>query len=175
MNPTPVKTVDYDFNNRVFQMNFYDLNKSTPANAGKLIDFYNLWEDLRHDQKIPNRNAITFESLKGWHGNIRLVGLGENISASKRNIILGETYKKHWGTETMYSQFIENNKDDMVHKNKYIECIECFMNYHYSISIGNTPIDGSNYNQVTWIDLPLSNGENNEISYLITALVPYDL
>jgi len=75
----------------------------------------------------------------------------------------------------MYSQFIENNKNDIVHRNKYIESIKCFMNYNYSISIGNTPNVESSYNQVAWIDLPLSNGENDEISYLITALIPYNI
>jgi len=49
----PVKTVDYDFNNRIFQMVFYDLNQMLPENAEKLIDFYKLWAELRYDQKIP--------------------------------------------------------------------------------------------------------------------------
>lgn len=171
----PVKTVDYDFNNRIFQMVFYDLNQMPPENAEKLIDFYKLWAGLRYDQKIPSRQKISFETLKGWHSNIRLVDLGQNVMAHKRNIIVGEVYKRHWGNETMYSQFIENNKDDIVHRNKYIESIECFMNYNYSISIGNTPNAESSYNQVAWIDLPLSNGENDEISYLITALIPYNI
>lgn len=171
----PIKTVDYDFNNRIFQMVFYDLNQIPPENAEKLIDFYKLWAGLRYDQKIPSRQNISFETLKGWHSNIRLVDLGQNIMAHKRNIIVGEIYKRHWGNETMYSQFVENNKNDIVHKNKYIECIECFMNYNYSISIGNTPNKESSYNQVAWIDLPLSNGENDEISYLITALIPYNI
>ena len=171
----PVKTVDYDFNNRIFQMVFYDLNQMPPENTEKLVDFYKLWAGLRHNQKIPSRQNISFETLKGWHSNIRLVDLGQNVMAHKRNIIVGEIYKRHWGNETMYSQFIENNKNDIVHRNKYIESIECFMNYNYSISIGNTPNIESSYNQVAWIDLPLSNGENDEISYLITALIPYNI
>ena len=171
----PVKTVDYDFNNRIFQMVFYDLNQMLPENAEKLIDFYKLWAELRYDQKIPSRQNISFETLKGWHSNIRLVDLGQNVMAHKRNIIIGKIYKRHWGNETMYSQFIENNKNDIVHRNKYIESIKCFMNYNYSISIGNTPNVESSYNQVAWIDLPLSNGENDEISYLITALIPNNI
>ena len=175
MKISPVKTVDYDFNNRIFQMNFFDLEQSPPDNSGKLKDFYKLWSDLRHDQKIPSRKNISFEALKGWHGNIKLVDLGANIMDSKRNLIVGEVYKRYWGTETMYSQFVENNKSDTIHRDKYIECIECFMNYNYSISIGNTPHNESTYNQVAWIDLPVSNGKNDEISYLLTALIPHDL
>lgn len=170
----PVKTVDYDFNNRIFQMVFYDLNHPPPENAEKLVDFYKLWADLRNGQKIPSRKDIYFETLKGWHSNIKLVDLGESILAYKRNLIVGEIYKRYWGKETMYSQFVENNKDDVIHKNKYIECIECFMAYNYSISIGNTPNDEGSYNQIAWIDLPLSNGKNDKISYLITALIPYN-
>ncbi|MCC3860162.1 hypothetical protein [Pseudemcibacter aquimaris] len=155
-------------------MNFYNLDELPPSDAGELTSFYQLWNKLRDGKKIPSRQDYTFENLKGWHTNIRLVDLGEEINSPKHNIILGETYKRYWGNDTMYNRFVASKDATADNREKYLKSLGCFMNYHYAISVGNSPKLDNPLRQVAWIDLPLSNGNNDEISFLLTALIPLE-
>lgn len=170
-NTNPVKIVDHSVNGREFQMSFYPILQAPPEEIGRLSEFYLLWNSLREDKKIPFRDQFNFESLQGWHSSIRLVDLGAEVLSPKRNLILGENYKQYWGTETMYSQIIESDDVSAGCKQKYQECLSCFLNYNYGVSIGVAPNESGSGQQIIWIDLPLSDG-NDHITHLITALIP---
>lgn len=167
----PVLTVDYSYLERDFTMHFYDLDVVPPSQAGRLIDFYKLWNSFRTSGKLPTRADLNFEALKGWHTNIRLVDLGEEVNSPKFNLILGETYKRYWGTDTMYNLYVANNPDNEEHRQKYFESIDCFMDYHYAFNAGIAPSADGSRAKITWIDLPMGSG-NLEITHLITALIP---
>lgn len=167
----PALKVNYSYKERDFTMLFYGLDKVPPIDAGRLVDFYHLWNGFRTAEKLPTRYDLDFEALKGWHTYIRLVDLGADATSPKFNLILGETYKRYWGSDTMYNLYVESNTDDEEHKRKYFESINCFMNYHYAFNKGLAPSADGSRSKITWIDLPLGSG-NMKITHLLTALVP---
>lgn len=168
----PIKKLTYSVDAREFSMYFFPHHEAPPEEARSLCDFYELWSNLKGDKKIPSRKNITFENLKGWHTNIRLVDLGENLLSPKINLILGELYKEYWGTDTMYQQIMESDRTSDQDKLNYKESITCFMDYNYGLSIGVAPNPKGSFRKIAWLDLPLSNGENDDITFLITALIP---
>jgi hypothetical protein len=170
----PIREFSYAVDAREFVMYFFPLNEVPPEEAKELRDFYELWSSLKGSKKIPSRKDISFETLKGWHTNIRLVDLGESMLSPKRNLILGELYKQYWGTDTMYQQIIESDRTSDRDKLNYKESITCFLDYNYGLSIGVAPNPKGSFRKIAWLDLPLSNGDNDDITFLITALIPLD-
>ncbi len=171
MTANPVLKVDYSYLEREFTMKFFDLDVTPPAEAGKLVEFYDLWNEFRTSKKLPTRSDLTFEALKGWHTNVRLVDLGAKVNSPKFNLILGETYKRYWGTDTMYNLYVANNHDNEEHRQKYFDSIDCFMDYHYAFNSGIAPSADGSQSKIFWIDLPMGSGDF-EITHLITALLP---
>ncbi|MDG1857791.1 MAG: hypothetical protein P8I94_01730 [Emcibacteraceae bacterium] len=174
MSDKSLRKFNYSLGLREFEMNLYPLLTPLPEEAGDLRDFHALWVRLKGDQKIPSRKDITFETLKGWHSSVRIVDLGKDKNSPKQNIILGEVFKQYWGTETMYQQFMKSDVASEKDKMNYQKCLACFMEYNYAISIGVAPDPMGSIKRIAWLDLPLSNGENDNISFLIAALIPID-
>lgn len=152
-------------------MSFYPLFQTPPPHAGKLLEFYQLWQSKCDGANIPSRQDMTFETLKGWHSNVRLVDLGEEILSPKRYHIMGEVYKKYWGNDTMLNQMMAAKPEASDIIDKYSECLECFYDYNYGIAIGTAPNTTGSVQKVIWMDLPLTN-DPSRITHLISALIP---
>lgn len=170
----PLKTIDYSMAGREFTSSFYPLIQAPPKEASQLVEFYDVWKSLCGDYIIPAKSDLTFEALKGWHSNIRIVELGEEITSPKRNLIVGEVYKQYWGNETMQHHVINADAEKAVNQQKYKEGLSCFLDYNYVLSIGIAPSGEGSHQKIAWMNLPLSNGENDKIIYLITALIPLE-
>lgn len=171
MDKKSVKTVKHSVRDRAFQSSFYPLDQPPLPEAGRLIEFYNLWNALRGDNKIPSRNQINFESLKGWHSHIRLVDLKTGSAEPKKIVILGEAHKQYWGTDTLFNQLTDMNKPNCDAMKKYEECLNCFLDYNYSFNVGVAPNENASYQNIMWIDLPLST-DGDKITHVIRALIP---
>lgn len=154
-------------------MNFYDLDTAPPEKAGRLAEIYHLWNDFRTTERLPTREDLSFEALKGWHSNIQLVDLGEDVMAPKINLILGDTYRRYWGSDTMYNLYIANNPDNIEHREKFYQSIECFMKGNYTFCHGMAPNADGSVARISWIDLPMGSG-GMEITHVISALLPDD-
>ena len=174
MTAAPTQIIDFSFKKRSFKIYQYPLSQTPPAFAKKLGEFYALWNTLRDGDKIPLRKDITFETLIGWHSNIRLVDFSVDNQSPDRNVILGETYKQYWGNDNLYNRFDGDDDKSTQNKENFKKCITCFMNYHYAISIGLTPNDNGSYQKIAWMDLPLSNTGDNKITHALTALIPLE-
>lgn len=169
----PVHTINFNIRGREFLTTMHKYDDRPPATVGKLMGFYDIWSSLKKDGKFPKRQDLTFETLKGWHRNIRVVDLGAKTDDPKRNIILGELYKEYWGNDTMISQIMAMGDDGNDAMEGYREFLEYFYKGHYGINIGYSPDRNKRKVKIIWIDLPLSS-DGNQIDHLVTALLRFD-
>lgn len=169
----PVCKIKFLINQRDFLSTLHQLTDEPPEFVGRIREFYDLWRGIYVDGKIPNKSDFTFEILKGWHSSIRLVDLGTNVDSDKRNIILGELYKRYWGDKTMIAQILAMDENSQEALDGYRKFLSYFYQGHYGINVGYAPDPNGSIKKLIWIDLPLSS-TGEKIDHLITALLPYD-
>lgn len=173
MTGEPAHVISFAENGRIFECEMFTLDQLPPAHIGKLYDFYIKWKKAWSGKKLPTSKDMTFEYLKGWHSNIRLVEYGENLYAPKKIKIMGEDFASYWGRGTMYDQIHSDNPPSQDTINKYYEYLEYVYNNHYSIGHGHTRAASGRFNKITWIDLPLSNN-GETVTHFIAALLPQE-
>lgn len=169
----PAHIISFEENGRTFDCHMYTLDQLPPSNIGKLYDFYIKWKNSWNGKKLPSTKDMTFETLKGWHSNIRIAEYGKNLYAPKKIKIMGEDFAAFWGRGTMYDQIHSENppSQDTIHK--YYEYLEYVYNNHYCVSNGHARSVSGQLGKIMWIDLPLSdNGET--VTHFIAALLPQD-
>lgn len=67
MGQEPIKTIRFNEEKRQYDCHIYPLESDVSGDYIELKDFYQLWNDLRGNNKLPNVKDVTFETLIGWH------------------------------------------------------------------------------------------------------------
>jgi hypothetical protein len=169
----PICTINFSINERDYESTLYPIRQKPPEFAEQLSPFYSLWRTFLNENKLPKRSDLTFEVLQGWHSNIRIVNLGTEVTADKRNIILGELYKRYWGDKTMIEQIKALGDSGKNAFKGYDEFLSCFYKGHYGVNVGYVPDPNGSMKKLIWMDLPLSS-DGHQIDHMVTALLPYD-
>ncbi len=165
-----VHVVKFTEGKRKLDSFFYPLDRPAPQITGKLVDFYNLWQNTRKDGKLPSWKDFSFENFVGWHSKMRVMETGKDINDVKHNIIVGETFAKYWGRNTLYDQIQSANPPTQDTINKYYQHLGHLYNKHYCISAGIIPNEDGSLCSTTWIELPLADN-GKDVSHFIAAIL----
>lgn len=122
---------------------------------------------------MPSVKDLGFEQLKGWHSNIRLVEFGDSLHAPKNIKIMGDVFASYWGKKSMYEQIHSETPLPKDTSDKYFEYLSYIGNKHYGINTGNVPKPDGRRGKIMWIELPLSNDQQN-VTHFIAALLPLE-
>ncbi|MCC3859853.1 hypothetical protein [Pseudemcibacter aquimaris] len=170
MGREPLKTITFDEERREYNCHIFPIGIDVCHEYEELKSFYDLWNDIRGNRRLPNVQDITFETLKGWHSSVRLVEYGEDIKGPKTIKIMGEKFARLWGKESMYSKINSENPPPPDIVEKYYEYLQVIYDYNYCIGVGNVIDEEGQEQRILWIDLPLSSGDDN-VTHAIGAMV----
>lgn len=149
----------------------FDKDTPLPDEAEMLSSFFEIWKNKIKGSSLPAWKDFDFTEFKGWHSNIRVMKLGNDIKDKKVNMIVGETFQQYWGQKTIYEQVEEGAPPSRKTVKKYYQYLEYIYNHHYSINIGSIPKRDGSLVPSHWIELPLANDGKN-VTHLLTALLP---
>lgn len=148
---------------------FYPIGKVPSSSIGKLKEFYDIWNNIRHE-KLPSWKDFNFEMFAGWHSVMRVMKTGGSIEAKKTNVIMGETFATYWGTKTFRAQIDEGliKSPDIIRSHH--EYHNLLQNGYYVFNTGTFRSLENKLKSMTMIDLPLSDN-GNDVSHIMGALV----
>jgi len=156
---------------RVFNSYFYQVNQAPPNNLGKMTDFIDIWQEKVTDNTLPGWSDFSFENFKGWHSNMRLIKCGEIHNKADEVMIVGEGFAQLWGRFSLSEQIRNGEITSKSLVANFQEYLGYVYNMHYVISAGVIPIQAYSRQSIMFVDLPLSN-ENNEVSHIVSAILP---
>lgn len=156
---------------RSFHSYFFPVHQSPPSGLGKMQVFFNIWQMKIKNGKLPKWSDFHFEDFKDWHANIRVIKCGEQHNKADEVLIAGENFLRYWGRKSMSEKIREGLIVTNSVITKFHLYIEYLYDHHYVISTGTLPIDEISYQQILFMDLPLSDN-GTDVSHAISAILP---